>query len=271
MLINGYWGERDCTDLVTVSCGHIYTFPGREINRPAGRPDYLLLYIYRGAVCFFLHGREVQARSGDFILYAPGEEQHHIYTANRSGEFYYLHFTVEDPRDLEPLEMTSSVLYHSTPSAETADTFERIIRELQTRRANYRQACRLMARYLFICVNRQLRGNVEAQQEPELTAVIQHIRQHYAENTDLAAYAKKCQMSKYHFCRLFKQQTGMSPMEYRTSVRMEHARELLTTSRCSIKKIAELTGYSSPEYFSDAFKKQTGCSPSQYRGQEDKA
>ncbi|MBQ8894444.1 MAG: HAD-IA family hydrolase [Clostridia bacterium] len=268
MLINGYWGEEDRSDLVTVSCGHIYTFQGREINRPTGRPDYLLLYIHRGSVCFFLHGREVQARSGDFILYAPGEEQHHIYTSNRSGEFYYLHFTTEQPQDLETLGMTSSVLYHSTPSAETADTFEQIIRELQTRREGYRTACRLLARFLFLCVHRQLKGAETTREAPELIAVIQYIRRHYMENTSLEEYAEMCRMSKYHFSRLFKKQTGMSPMEYRASVRMEHAKELLTSTRLSIKKIAELAGYSSQEYFSDAFKKQNGCSPSRYREKE---
>lgn len=268
LLINGYWGNEDRRDLVTVSSGHIYTFHGREINRPAGRPDYLLLYIHRGSVCFFLHGREVQAQSGDFILYAPGEEQHHIYTSNRSGEFYYLHFTTEEPKDLETLGMTSSVLYHSAPSAETADTFERIIRELQGRREGYTDACRLLARYLFLCVHRQLKGTKAAETSPELTAVIQYIRRHYMESTSLEEYAALCRMSKYHFSRLFKAQTGMSPIEYRTAVRMEHAKELLRTTCFSIKSIAEQTGYSSQEYFSDAFKKETGRSPSRYREKE---
>ncbi len=266
MLINGYWGENeDGTDIITDSCGHIYTFYGREINRPKGRPNYLLLYIHRGAVRFFLHGRELQAKSGDFILYAPGEEQHHIYESIRSGEFYYLHFTTENPAYLEALGMQTSVLYHSQSSADTADIFERIIRELQLQREDYRRACRSLAMYLFISVRRQIFDEKEEQRDPELFAVIQYIRKHYDENTDLERYAEMCEMSKYHFSRLFKKQTGMSPLEYRTSVRLEHAKELLLHTRYSVKHIAEQIGYSSPEYFSGAFKKQTGLSPAAFR------
>lgn len=271
MLINGYWGDHPAEDhIIADCCGHIYTYHGREINRPEGRPNYLLLYIHRGEVCFFLHGKEVHARSGDFILYAPGEEQHHIYESNRSGEFYYLHFTTDDPRYLRLLEMETSVLYHSEPSADTADLFERLLRELQLHREDYPKACRALAEYLFISVHRQIFGRTKAPQNPELFAVVQYIRKHYAENASLEQYAAMCKLSKFHFLRLFKQQTGMSPLEYRAAVRLEHAKELLEHTRFPVAYVAEQTGYSSPEYFSATFKKQIGISPAGFRSKNQK-
>ena len=80
MQIKGYWGERLGEENTTVnSSGHIFTFHGREINRPKGREDYLLLYIYHGEAKFFFGKREVMCSSGDFILYAPGEPHHDRY------------------------------------------------------------------------------------------------------------------------------------------------------------------------------------------------
>ena len=264
MQIKGYWGEKLPGELTTVnSSGHIFTFHGREIDRPNGRPDYLLLYIYHGEAKFFFGKREVMCSDGDFILYAPNEPQHHIYESNASGEFYYVHFWTEDPI-LELLQMKSSTPYHSVPSAELCDIFEEMILELQHKKDDYKVICQSLLLELFVKVRRQVNRSASFRVTPELNSVIEYINRNYAENLPLEAYADMCGLSKYHFLREFKKITHTSPLKYRAELRICHAKDMLRMKGNRVNKIAEQLGYSSTEYFADAFYKATGMRPSEY-------
>ena len=72
-------------------------------------------------------------------------------------------------------------------------------------------------------------------------------------------------MSKFHFLRVFKDITGTSPLEYRNSIRLDHAKELLEDTNIPINEISREVGYSSDTYFCDVFKTKIGMSPSSYR------
>ena len=74
-----------------------------------------------------------------------------------------------------------------------------------------------------------------------------------------------CDMSKFHFLRVFKNITGRTPIEYRNNIRLEHAKELLVDTSSSIAEIGREVGYESNVYFCDYFKTQVGMSPGQYR------
>jgi YesN/AraC family two-component response regulator len=64
--------------------------------------------------------------------------------------------------------------------------------------------------------------------------------------------------------KLFKQETGESPINYLIKIRMEKAKELLVKEELSVKEIANSVGYQDAYHFSKLFKKYTGNSPSDY-------
>ena len=99
----------------------------------------------------------------------------------------------------------------------------------------------------------------------KIAFVIQMMNREYAKEHTLADYAEICNMSKFHFLRVFKEITGASPVEYKNKIRMEHAIEFLQDGETPIGEIAEQVGFSSAAYFCDAFKKKYGVSPSSYR------
>lgn len=72
-------------------------------------------------------------------------------------------------------------------------------------------------------------------------------------------------VSTSYFSTLFKAGTGMTFLEYLTSVRMEKAREILAFTDLRSYEIAEKIGFSDPHYFSAAFKRATGMTPREYR------
>ena len=75
-------------------------------------------------------------------------------------------------------------------------------------------------------------------------------------------------MSRGHFCRVFTECTGLSPMDYILSCRMRLAEDLLVNSSSSITEIARRAGYQDLFFFSRHFKQHHGVTPSRFRSME---
>jgi two-component system response regulator YesN len=67
------------------------------------------------------------------------------------------------------------------------------------------------------------------------------------------------------FSVVFKQETGLTPLEWLTKIRIEEAATQLLNTRASVTNIASALGFSSSQYFSMVFKKHKGCTPQQWR------
>jgi AraC-like DNA-binding protein len=71
--------------------------------------------------------------------------------------------------------------------------------------------------------------------------------------------------STSYFSQLFRQKTGMSPMDYFIHLKIQHACRLLDLTDIRIKEVADQVGYTDPYYFSRIFHNIMGLSPNQYR------
>ena len=265
MIFNSYAEQREeLAGMRLVSCGHIFAKPQREIFRPAGREDWLLFYVAREQETFFIDGT-VTADAGSFILFAPGETQHHIYQGTKTAEFYYVHFQC---RALPAhISLETSRVYPLTPQQQFSAVFEEIIEQTMQKRPHYEMLCITRLLYLLVQIQRESDGMEDAAggRWRSVAHAIQHMNKYCDSNLRLKDYADMYCMSKYYFLRVFKQVTGVTPLEYRSRIRIEHAKELLEDSSLSVFEIGETLGYTSPAYFSGAFKKVTGMSPMAYR------
>ena len=77
--------------------------------------------------------------------------------------------------------------------------------------------------------------------------------------------AKICEISMPHLQKLFKANTGMSPIMYLRNLRLEKARELLVTTFKQIKEIRLEVGMINESHFTRDFKKKYGVTPTVYR------
>lgn len=94
----------------------------------------------------------------------------------------------------------------------------------------------------------------------------EYIDTHYQNDISLDDVSRELDISPYYFSKLFKEETGVTFIEYLTSLRMEKAKELLADRSKSIKDICAAVGYQDPNYFSRIFKRSVGCTPTEYRG-----
>ncbi len=91
------------------------------------------------------------------------------------------------------------------------------------------------------------------------------IRDHYSEKLSGEGLAELCNMSKYHFCRVFKRVMGVTPVQYQTECRLHIADVLIQSPELSISGIAEQVGFDDEAYFSRCYKKHRGVSPKAMR------
>ncbi|WP_240769152.1 helix-turn-helix domain-containing protein [Paracoccus liaowanqingii] len=98
-----------------------------------------------------------------------------------------------------------------------------------------------------------------------LRQALSYLATHLAEPFSLAELASVVGMSKFHFSRLFKKATGMSPSRYLIRQRIGRAQTLLQETDLSIIQIGMSVGYTSPSHFAQAFRRETGVTPTCYR------
>jgi transcriptional regulator GlxA family with amidase domain len=72
-------------------------------------------------------------------------------------------------------------------------------------------------------------------------------------------------ISVEHFSRIFKIETGITPIDYLIKLRIEKASQLLKSSFLSVKEVMASVGYNSKGHFTHHFKRQFGITPSEYR------
>jgi transcriptional regulator GlxA family with amidase domain len=91
------------------------------------------------------------------------------------------------------------------------------------------------------------------------------VAEHYDESTPVAAMESLSGLSERSFKRRFKLATGMSPMEYVHTVRLEEIKQLLETTDLPVEAVAIEVGYEDASFFGRLFKRKVGLTPAQYR------
>ena len=79
--------------------------------------------------------------------------------------------------------------------------------------------------------------------------------------------ARSVNLTSFHFCHLFKAETGRSPAKYLKAMRLERARELLETTFLSVKEIRALVGLNDESHFARDFRATYGVTAQAYREQ----
>ncbi|WP_165763753.1 AraC family transcriptional regulator [Halalkalibacter urbisdiaboli] len=91
------------------------------------------------------------------------------------------------------------------------------------------------------------------------------IQLHYQNYVTVDDIAVASGLSKYYLIKRFRETMNMTPNQYLTKVRLEHAVHLLKQTNFTIKEIAIKVGYSNDNYFNKVFKKVVGISPGEFR------
>ena len=98
-----------------------------------------------------------------------------------------------------------------------------------------------------------------------VSRAVEYINENIFDELTIDDIAGAIHVSKYYFCRKFREATKMTVMKYVLKTRIVIASEMLLKERCSLTEISSRCGFSSVSYFSRAFKREVGISPLEYR------
>lgn len=91
------------------------------------------------------------------------------------------------------------------------------------------------------------------------------MRDRLAEPLTIDDLASAAMFSRYHFSRMFRRITGISPGRFLAALRMQEAKHLLVTTSLTVAAISTSVGYTSLGTFSSHFHRSVGMSPATYR------
>ena len=103
--------------------------------------------------------------------------------------------------------------------------------------------------------------------DERMKRVLKHIHEHITDEVAIEDLANVACVTKTYFIRLFKQEFGISPVQYINRKKVERAQLLLFTTDKSVKEIAYMLGISDHSYFIRLFRKTAGITPQDYRRQ----
>jgi AraC family transcriptional regulator len=95
----------------------------------------------------------------------------------------------------------------------------------------------------------------------KLRLVTDYINNNLEHELSLNELAVIVQLSQYHFCRAFKQASGLSPHQYLIQQRVERAKQLLQSGRMNIGAVAIACGFTHQSHLHRHFKRLTGVTP----------
>lgn len=283
------WPAEQQDDLIRVSL-----FTGDSPVVPHMHNFIEMVYIASGSCLHTYHNMEIALMPGDVFIVMPHEE--HSYSINAKTVIYNCLFypdalgedwdelkdisSIFDMLMVEPFyreETMGQNILHLPPS-KTPDVeamLKRMVEEQNKKHTGYRLMQKANLLTLLTLLGRAWENQFVGQQEAYhhkrkmLVEALQHIEQNIGDELSVDKLAGKVYMSPAYFRKVFKEVTGMSPIEYINKTRISMAISLLKQKDLTISQVAEKVGIQDVNYFSRLFRSTMGCSPSSFRKRND--
>lgn len=231
---------------------------------------------YEGESTLLIGEKTVHAHAGDVIVINPYEFHATVDIGGRSKGKYHLFMLGVDLFSAVPAGIDlRRILFgqqtqfrtHFENDAELCSLLCGAAEESQNPTVESRLAIFGRLSQVFAILLR--RGCSESENAPTDVAhyyamiepALRMIRDHYAQKFTVEALADACRISKYHFCRIFKEVMGVSAIQYLNAYRLKIAHTLLSNTDHRIGEVSTLCGFEDTAYFCRIYKRHFGTTP----------
>lgn len=223
-----------------------------------------------------LNGKDYEIKGKEMLLTFPGEvhstgdrpqspSQYYAFQVDLSNKDRLLGLDTETSHRLAALLL--GLEHHLYQISEEAQSllkwaFERLLDESNP---DLEGGVRLLTSFLFLTGEALPAGVERGSFSEPIQRCVEFIESHINEPYQLSDLSEIAGYSLSFFKIKFKEETGMTPLDYIVSIRVEHAKKLLEATEKSVAEISSECGFSSGNYFSTVFKKCVSLTPKEYR------
>ena len=232
--------------------------------------EYSLLYIIEGRGIFnSQHGGDIRIEAGSAIIVFPHERHRYKPDPDTGWKEYWIGFNGPIINNLVEENFFSlqnpviQIGYNET----ILNLFTQIIEAIKHEKPGYQPMVCGAAMYIL--------GQLYTAEKQKLFTVgdeekiVNHARLIIRSTIETNVYpqdiAQQLGVSYSRFRKLFKEYTGLAPLQYILQLKIEKAKENLINTAKSIKEISNELNFESPHYFSKLFKEKTGITPQEFR------
>ena len=220
----------------------------------------------------------ILAKSGDVTVANPYEVHSNISINQSHGKYCvvildldFLSGTNRDGIDLRRILIGNErkICNHIVSNERLGAIIRTIEAEMREKREYYKTVVHSLINEFFAVLirdylqesNDEKGAYVGAKQLKLIAPALYRIHLNYAKKFSVEELAEACSISKYHFCRVFKQVMGLTVVQYVTKYRVDVAEVMLLSATDSINEVAYKCGFSDESYFYRCYKRLKGIAP----------
>jgi AraC family transcriptional regulator of arabinose operon len=241
---------------------------GHDRERPAGSPEFILLYCVDGEGTIELDKEPFHLQSNTFFIIPKNIPHRYSSSAKNPWTIYWLHFSGTNARRIyERSLIEGQHQVHAIPFEEYRihqfDQIYSILEHSFSSREMEIMNFRLLDFVTSLIYYKE--RNPAGYSQDAISNSIAFMKDNLDKKLSVNEFADQQRISLSHYLRLFKQKTGISPNAYFNQLKIQYSCQYLYFTDKSIKEICLKLGIDDQYYFSRLFSKLIGMSPSDYR------
>lgn len=253
------------------SVGQYTEYPDHSVIREAGaQNNFNIHYCASGRGYVEIDGTVYELQRGQAVLYFPMQRQRYYSSASDPWDVRWVHFYGSSLHDyMLGRGLHKQQLWTLRRQEEWERTHSELLDEAETYRMLHPARLSTLTYAVIAAFVDQavpLTAARSSGTSDRVLALLPMMQQEACKPFLLQEWAERAGVSPHYFCKLFRNATEMSPMDFITRTRLQLAKQWLLERRdANIGEIAVDAGYPSVSYFNKRFLEHEGMTPTEYR------